>query len=90
MPLVLVLAMVPPLMLFFFYAYLQISPVIPESAAPFVHHLVIYLCSHVVNGSVGDGQLCDGTHIDIQLCRKTGVLFAGWAVGGTVRILPHC
>ena len=65
---------------------LQFSPVIAESTAPFVHHIVTYLCSSLDSSSVGDNELCDGTHIDIQLCRFTGVLFAAWAVGGTVCI----
>lgn len=57
---------------------------ISESTARFVHHIVIYLCSDLDHGSVGDSELCDGTHVDIRLCRLTGVLFAAWAVGGTV------
>jgi hypothetical protein len=46
--------------------------------------MVTYLCSNLARNSVGDGELCDGTHIDIRLCRFTGVLFAAWAVGGSV------
>lgn len=59
---------------------------IPESSAPFVHHILVYLCTNLDNSSVGDSERCDGTHVDIQLCRSTGILFAAWAVGGTVRI----
>ena len=75
---------------FSFCAYLQFSPVISESAAPFVHHTLTYLCSNLDNSSVGDSELCDGTHIDIQLCRFTGVIFAAWAVGGTVCMANTC
>ncbi len=67
----------------------QYSPVIDESSASFVHHIVVYLCSNLDNSSVGDSEICDGTHIDIRLCRFTGVLFAAWAVGGTVWISPE-
>lgn len=65
---------------------MQYSPVIPDSTAPFVHHIVVYLCSNLDNSGVGDSELCDGTHIDIRLCRFTGIVFAGWAVGGNVSL----
>ena len=67
------------------HLHLQISPVIYGPTAEYVHHIVAYLCTSLNDTHVGASQKCVGTgNINIDLCRKTGVLFAGWAVGGTV------
>ena len=59
------------------------SPVISQSSTEYVHHIVAYLCTNLNNSHVGASNRCSG-EIDIGLCRFTGVIFAAWAVGGTV------
>lgn len=65
----------------------KFSPAIPESSANYVHHIVAYLCTNLNHSHVGASERCSGSHIDIEICRFTGVLFAAWAVGGTVNTL---
>lgn len=43
-----------------------------------------YLCTNLDHSHVGDSERCSGSHIDIEICRFSGILFAAWAVGGTV------
>ena len=66
----------------------QISPAINEASAPYVHHILIYLCSELNHTSVGAGAECDSAQLDIQECRG-GYIIGGWAVGGTVRTHYH-
>ena len=72
-----------------FPSYIQISPAINEASAPYVHHILIYLCSELNHASVGEGSACDSAQVDIQECRG-GYLIGGWAIGGTVCPYFNC
>ena len=61
-------------------------PKIIERNTPYVHHLLIYLCSGLNHTLAGQSAECDSAHIQIQECRG-GQLLAGWAVGGNVKSL---
>ena len=52
----------------------------------FVHHMLIYQCSSPLNDSlVGESGPCYLVPSDVNVCRGgSGILIAGWAVGGEV------
>ncbi len=63
----------------------QYSPVIHEPAAAHVHHILVYLCANINETQVGASQECVGSgNIELDECRQTGIIFAAWAVGGSV------
>ena len=62
---------------------LQIAPTITEGNTPYVHHILLYLCSELNHTVVGQSSECDSAHIQIQECRN-GQVIAGWAIGGNV------
>ena len=66
---------------------LQFSPDISLESAPYVHHILIYLCDVLDHTNAGASSECDNAHINIGICRGTGVIIAAWAVGGNVRLL---
>ena len=67
------------------YAFtLQIAPTITEGNTPYVHHMVIYLCSQLNHTVVGQSSECDSAHIQIRGCVAEEMI-AVWAVGGNVK-----
>ena len=62
---------------------MQISPEISKVSAPYVHHILIYLCDRLNHTFVGASGPCEDTHIAIQTCRGSEII-AAWAVGGNV------
>ncbi len=62
---------------------LQTSIILSEGNLPYVHHMLIYLCTELNHTLLGTGGVCDDTHVDIRICRGSEII-AAWAVGGTV------
>ena len=65
---------------------MQFGPAITQHSSRYVHHIVIYLCDALNHTNVGDSTVCEDAHINIGICRGTGVPIAVWAVGGNVCI----
>ena len=62
----------------------QFSPIISPGNAPYVHHLLVYVCDSLDGVDLSNQGPCDSGDRRIRLCLNE-LLIGAWAVGGDVR-----